>query len=128
LASGTALLPASIAFATYDLYTFRETLVRRLSTSAQIVGANSIAALLFMDQDAARTNLAALRAEPHVVDAAIYADNGSVFATYTRDGGAFAAPPLEPTAPSYQMEGSEIRLYHPIEFENARVGTVYIHS
>jgi PAS domain S-box-containing protein len=128
LASGTALLPASIAFATYDLYAFRETFVRRLTTSAQIVGANSISALLFMDQDAARTNLAALRAEPDVDAAAIYADNGAVFATYTRDGQPFGAPPLEPQAPVSLVEGSQIRLYHPIEFENARVGTVYIHS
>jgi PAS domain S-box-containing protein len=128
LASGTALLSASVSFATYDLFAFRNGLVRRLSTSAQIVGANSVSALLFQDQEAARTTLAALRAEPNVVRAAIYTDTGTPFASYARDGGAFAAAPLPRVEKHHRFEGNQLHLYHPVEFDKARVGTVYIHS
>jgi PAS domain S-box-containing protein len=92
------------------------------------VGANSVSALLFQDQEAARTTLAALRAEPNVVRAAIYADTGAPFATYARDGGAFTTAALPRVEKHHRFEGNQLHLYHPVEFDKARVGTVYIHS
>jgi signal transduction histidine kinase len=85
LVSGAALLLACVAFATYDQATFREGVVRNLSTKAQIVGANSISALVFNDPQAAENTLAALSAAPHIVSAEIYTPDGQPFAAYYRD-------------------------------------------
>ena len=60
LVSGVALLTACAAFIAYDLVTFREALVYNLSSQAQIVGSNSISALVFNDPRSAETTLAAL--------------------------------------------------------------------
>ena len=49
LVSGVALLLGGIAFGAYDRVTFEETLVRHLSTEAQIAASNSVSALVFND-------------------------------------------------------------------------------
>ena len=49
LVSGVALLLACAAFFTYDLLTFRAARVRGLNVQAQIIGANSVAAIEFND-------------------------------------------------------------------------------
>jgi hypothetical protein len=64
LVSGTALLLACGAFVAYDLISFRESMVRNLSIQAQIVGSNSVSALLFNDPQSARKTLSALSALP----------------------------------------------------------------
>ena len=62
LVSGTALLLASTGFFAYDLYNFRASTVRNLGIQAQIIGSNSISALLFDDPRSAENTLSALRA------------------------------------------------------------------
>lgn len=64
LVSGTAVLLAGATFVAYELIAFRETLVANLSIQAQIVGSNSIAALLFNDSGSAEKTLSALQAAP----------------------------------------------------------------
>ena len=53
IVSGTALVVAGLTLTAYDVATFRESLARNLSTTAQIVGANSVAALVFEDPQTA---------------------------------------------------------------------------
>ena len=105
LVSGSALCLASVGFTAYDLVTFRDELLRNLSTQAQIVAANSVSALLFNDADAARTTLSALRAAPDIESAHVYAPDGRPFASYWRDG-ASGAPAVRPLAPDRQEESS----------------------
>lgn len=85
LVSAVVLLLACAGFAIWDLTVFREGMVRRLSTQAQIVGANSVSALLFNDQTSAENTLSALKAAPHVTYAGIYTPDGRLFAGYWRD-------------------------------------------
>ena len=86
LVSGAALLLACIAFVTYDYITFRATLVRNLSIQAQIIGSNSVSALLFNDPESAKNSLSALRAAPHILSAGIYGSDGQSFASYPEGG------------------------------------------
>src|SRR5579871_3911450 len=85
--SGTALVLAYFAFLAYDLYTLRKDLVGSLSTDASIVGANSVTALLFDDQQAAQNTLSALKQTPQVVWAVIVKSDGSRLAQYSRSPG-----------------------------------------
>ena len=66
LVSGAALSMACAAFVTYGLVVFREALVANLSIQAQVVGTNSISALLFNDPGSAEKTLSALHAAPNI--------------------------------------------------------------
>ena len=83
-----ALLITAASMAFYDLRTFQQTLVEDLTAQADIVGLAAAPALEFDDPESAQDYLALLRAKPNVVDAAIYAPNGSLFASYSAIGGA----------------------------------------
>lgn len=129
LVSGTALLLAYVAFLGYDLYTLRQDLINSLSTEAGIVGANSVTALMFDDQQAAETTLSALDHSPHILWAEIVRTDGSSFATYQRDSS--RRPDLSKTLrPSqtheYWSRGTNILFGSRIEFQGRRIGAVYL--
>src|ERR1700724_4899696 len=92
LVSGAALLLACIAFFAYDLYTFRAGIVDNLSTEAQILGSNTVSALVLNDPRAAGNTLSALNASPHIIYGAIYTPDGQIFAGYWRDKSGKALP------------------------------------
>jgi signal transduction histidine kinase len=127
--SATVLVLAVIAFFFYDLVSFRQNLIRNLITSAQIVGANSVSALLFDDQQSAATTLQALRSSPDVGSATLVTNDGSTFASYQR-----AANLPVPAAMAMDagkddqawVNGTHVLLAHRIVFEGKQTGTVYI--
>src|SRR5882672_677076 len=102
LVSSIALLLASTGFFVYDLYSFQAGTVHNLDTQAQIIGSNSISAVLFDDPHSAETTLSALRAASHVMSAEIHTPDGHVFAQYRRDRG--EPPPLPLTIPAGQLQ------------------------
>src|SRR5579862_3971974 len=131
LVSAAALLLACAAFIGYDMVTFRATVVRNLSTQAQIIGSNSASALLFDDPQAAQTTLSALAAAPDILSAVIYTPNGQPLATYSRDKN--SGIPAPPSLTSGQLEmhllkNNEIVLVRSIVFQGKPTGTVYIRS
>lgn len=131
LVSGAALLLACAAFIGYDTVTFRETMVRNLSTQAQIIGSNSASALLFNDPQSAETTLSALKAAPNIVSAVIYTPDGRPLASYSRDQNELI--PAPPSIASGQIEmhllkSGEIVLVRSIVFQGKPTGTVYIRS
>jgi signal transduction histidine kinase/DNA-binding response OmpR family regulator len=131
LVSGAALLLACSAFIAYDMVTFKQTMVRNLSTQAQIIGSNSASALLFNDPQAAGTTLSALKAAPDILSAVIYMPDGQPLATYSRDRNNPIPDP--PSIASDQIEsdvrrGNEIVLVRAIMFQGKPTGTVYIRS
>jgi signal transduction histidine kinase len=85
LVSGSALLLACAGFFAYDQVTFREGLVRTLSAQAQIIGSNSVSALLFDDPQAALNTLAALKNSPNIASAGVLRSDLQPFALYSRD-------------------------------------------
>ena len=85
LTTGVVLLFTCSAFFTYELVTFRQTLVRQLDTLAKAIAANSTAALAFDNPGDARDALAAFKADPHIVAAALYDKTGALFASYPDD-------------------------------------------
>src|SRR5258708_21977621 len=131
LVSGAALLLAGVAFVAYGLITFRETLVANLSIQAQIVGSNSISALLFNDPASAEKTLSALQSAPHIEYASIYTLEGQPFAAYWRDPRNRAASP--PSIPAAQTEihwfkDRHITVVRPIVFQGKPAGVVCIRS
>jgi signal transduction histidine kinase/DNA-binding response OmpR family regulator len=131
LVSGVALLLACAAFFAYDLYTFRVGLVRNQTVEAQILGSNTVSALMFNDPRAAENTLSALNASPHIVYAAIYTPDGQTFAHYSRDDLAKALP--LPALASGQttthwFARGQMSLVQAIIFQGKLTGFVYILS
>jgi signal transduction histidine kinase len=129
LVSGTALLLAYVAFLGYDLYTLRQDLINSLTTEAGIVGANSVTALLFDDQQAAESTLSALNHSPHIRWAVIVRADGKPLAKYQRDAssGMDLWKTLNPgTAREHWSKGTDILLGSRIEFQGRQLGAVYL--
>src|SRR6266481_4181084 len=131
LVSGAALLLACAAFFAYDLYTFRVGIVGNLSTEAQILGSNTVSALVFNDPRTAGNTLSALNASPHIIYAAIYTPAGQTFAGYWRDGSGRDLP--LPALPAGQTQAhwfahGQMVLVQAIIFQGKLTGFVYILS
>jgi signal transduction histidine kinase/DNA-binding response OmpR family regulator len=131
LVSGAALIMACAAFVAYDMATFRETLVRNLSTQAQIIGSNAVSALVFNDPQSAENTLTALKASPDILSAVIYTPDGQPFASYSRVSG--GPIPTRPSISSGETEihllsSKEMVLVRSIVFHGKPTGTVYIRS
>jgi len=129
LVSGTALLLAYIAYLGYDFYTLRQDLIASLSTEADILGANSITALMFDDQQATENTLSALHRAPQIQWAMIVRPDGRQFAVYVRD------PSIHPSlntrllpgeSRQYWTKGRTILLGKSIDFQGRPIGAVYL--
>jgi signal transduction histidine kinase/CheY-like chemotaxis protein len=131
LVSGAALLLACAAFIAFDMITFRQAMLRNLSTQAQIIGSNSVSALLFNDPQSAENTLMALKAAPNILSAQVYLPDGRPFASYSRDRGPYN--PVLPAIPSGQtethwIENDQIALVRLIVLDGKPIGAVYIRS
>jgi len=114
-------------FVTYEYVTFRKTVVGSLLVRAEIIAANSTAALAFQNDADAREILSALGNDPHMVAACVYDNEGHVFATYPAD----APTGLFPTAPEqqgYRFGDAEVIVFQPVVHDQRRLGTVYLKS
>jgi len=121
-----ALAVASASFLAYDRVIFRRTLVASRSILADIVGANSTAALTFQDPTSAREVVTALEAEPNVTAAYVYDRQGREFAAYVRD--AAAAAPAPPVGDAPLFLNDRLGVFRPILLDGQTIGTVYIES
>jgi signal transduction histidine kinase/ActR/RegA family two-component response regulator len=126
--TSVALVVAVAALVVYDVRTYHERWVADLTTQADILGRSSVPALAFDDPRAARENLDLLKARPAILAAAIYDEEGKLFATYARPGIGEQTVPRAPSTSEPRIEGKDISLFHPI-VENAQLqGTVYIRA
>src|SRR5260370_37152869 len=131
LVSVGALLWASGGFCAYYLYSFRPALVRNVSIQAQIIGDNTVSALLFNDPHSAENTLSALRANPNLLYAQIYTRDGQPFAGYWRDrAGETETLPIIPAGQTQSrwFKDGHLGMVRSIIFQGKPTGTVYIRS
>jgi signal transduction histidine kinase len=131
LASAAALAIACVAFFAYDQITFRQALLRTLSAQAQIIGSNSISALLFNDPQAAATTLSALKSSTNIASAGILTGERKPFAQYSRGGGDEMLN--IPRLADDQIEGSWFRSTHAVLMrkivsDGRLIGYVYVRA
>jgi signal transduction histidine kinase len=128
LISGLVLLLTVAGFVTYQVLAYRQTTLKGLATLGRIIAANSTASLAFANQADAREILSALRAEPHVVAAALYDKDGRLFSRYPADLPAGALP-AAPARDGYRFEHGFLIGVEPVaEVQKARLGTLYLQS
>jgi signal transduction histidine kinase len=131
LVSGAALSLACLAFFSYDQFTFRQSLVRMLSAQADIVGSNSVSAILFNDPQSADNTLSALKSSHSITSAGIFTLDRKPFAKYTRESAEdiLTIPAIpERQVESYRFGNSHLVLVRMIVFQGKPVGWVYIRA
>ena len=126
--STISLLLASIAFITSDRINTRQTVSDNLDTMADIIAANSSAALLFSDPVAAQETLGFLVSQQHIQLAAIYDMNGNKFAIYTKPGLKLELPATDLHSEHILFRGDYVELYTRIAFAGEQIGVVYLRS
>jgi len=127
LISGVVLLVTCISFFAYEIITFRQMTTKQLSVLGQIVATNSSAALAFDDRINANEILAALKAERHVAEAALYEKNGNLFSHYPTESPNDGFP-SKPGKEGYRFEHDYLVGFQPVTQGKKYLGMLYIKS
>jgi signal transduction histidine kinase len=128
LVSGTALVLAALAFFSYDLFSFRQNLIRNLNAEAQIIGDNTDSALTFDDPQSATATMASLQRSPNIVSALLLTAKGTAFAHYGNPDldEAQTHPLATGEADQVWSSGINILLAHRVMLQGKSIGVVYI--
>ena len=121
-----ALCVAGVAMLTVDLNRYQKSWTSDLTTEASILAVSLAPALAFNDHEAAVRNLSALKARSRVMAAALYAADGSLYASFVRDG---ATPlPDRPPPEGIRTSGQRAEYAHEIERNGEVLGTLYLRA
>jgi PAS domain S-box-containing protein len=113
----------------YDTVASMNALKNQLSVLADVIGANTTAALEFEDASAAAEALRSLRAQSHVVEACIYTREGKVFAKYAPVGSdANFIPPRPESDTERLVVGHSVIVFRRIQLNGEIIGTIYLES
>jgi two-component system NtrC family sensor kinase len=127
-ASSVAVLLSCIAFVSNDVWMIRKSMVKQISALAEVLGANSTAALDFDDAKAATEILASLKLQQSVDSAAVFNAEGHLFAAYHRQG-TNSTLPSTPRSPGHEFTAEGyLDVVHPIVRENRLLGSIYLHA
>lgn len=127
--TAAGLLLMAAGFFVHEYFSFRRNALRQLETFAQIVAANSTAALAFQNRDDADSVLRALHANPRIRAAAIYNKDNTVLSHYPE-----TAPPSHvpatPPPDGYRFEPGRIVGVQPVVQArgSSRLGTLYLEA
>jgi PAS domain S-box-containing protein len=127
LASVVVLLVTATAFVSYEVVSFRERLVRDLSTLAAVIADNSAAPLAFENREIAEEILSALRAEPDIEVAALFDLDGQLFASYPVDAAA-RIPTVRQGPRRHAFTEAGLVLYEPVTQDAKPIGSLYLRS
>lgn len=113
-----------VAFYTYEVVTFRRSMIRHDATLAQVIATNSTAALAFENPADARDVLAAFKADPSIRFAALLRSNGTVLARYPGSSQA-EVPAIAQVDGVYFQPGAVVARVPVIQAEQ-RLGTLVL--
>lgn len=124
--SAAVLLLASAGFFVFDLLSYRAHLLDRTRTLADVIGANSAAAVTFQDPQVANRIIQALDRKQDILHGAILNADGSVLAQFVRPG--YTG---EVEHPRFRFEGHEFRnnhlcVFRPVELEGEQIGAAMV--
>ena len=132
------LAVAFSAFATFEAMQQRRALIAEITAIGAIIGHNSAAALLFQDQDDARTTLSALRSTSYIRKAELLTPDGQAFVSVEfGDEGALTrldecaphdvSPATESSHVTFRARHSDLLdLCHVLIVDGLAVGTLHI--
>ncbi|HXU83426.1 MAG TPA: ATP-binding protein [Polyangia bacterium] len=127
ITTASALVITAISMTAYELKSYREATVREMGTVANVVGANSTAALEFNVPSTAEEILAGAGTLPEVLSACLYDKKGALFASYVRPGQMLRCPE-HPDAATVAVQPAGFVVQQPVMLQGQRVGTLRLFS
>ncbi|MGV6827677.1 MAG: putative bifunctional diguanylate cyclase/phosphodiesterase, partial [bacterium] len=121
--SAVVLMVASAAFVFADRLANQKKLVYLVTSQADLVGANTTAALAFRDNIAANETLSSLREQDHILEAVLYDRDGEEFAKYSNDT-ADNVRKLKSVIADVRFDGNLLHLTQPVFLENEQIGSI----
>mgnify|MGYP001421949732 CR=1 FL=1 len=127
LTSGTTLLLACASFLFYDFTSYRQQLVEKAASFAEVIGNNCTAALDFNDTHSAEETLSALRGEKNIIAAGVFRRDGSELAKYLRSPNATTDLSVAPTRElGHRFTSDRLFVWRPVSQQGENIGTVVI--
>jgi two-component system sensor histidine kinase/response regulator len=138
----TALLLASLMQAATEGLASRDNISHNLATMGQVIGTNSVGALIFEDKKLASQVLLSLEADPTIIDGHIYYADGELMAGYypgdshsdvSEEGHAAKQERIE----RWIADGKSVRVFNglksldivqPIYFDEEKIGYVHLQA
>lgn len=120
-----ALCVACTALFALQFYFFQRDFRRDLVAVAEIIAANSTAAISFEDEGAAQENLASLKAKPQITGAALVLQDGRVLAQVGR---VHIPRPAEIPTLDFHETPDDIVYVKAVTLGDERIGTLYLHA
>jgi two-component system sensor histidine kinase/response regulator len=138
LTTGCALLLVFVAFAVASIVSHTSEERKQLTSLADVIGANSVASLLYADRPTAEQALAALAVKGDITRAALFDRDGLLFAAYpsSREMAPGALDPLRlrqvAVGELAERDGPPwaplLRLYRPVRVRQHVIGAVMIEA
>lgn len=126
--SAFVLILCITAFVLIDIKGFKDRKMVSSIAIAQVVGFNSVSALEFLDNAAAKKILTELKVQNDILNASILDKKGAVFASYTKSGYdsnyRFSVPAMNEK--SFQFTNENLFVYSKIKKDNKTIGIVSI--
>ena len=124
-----AMLAAACGLIVYEVAESRQQATEELKVTAHLMSANTVAAMIFDDPEAAKENLRTLRVHPHIIAAQIFKITGVPFANYVIDSVKTKRFfPEMSQKEGYAWQGLEVSLFHPIEKDGRFLGTLCLQA
>jgi PAS domain S-box-containing protein len=123
-----ALAAAGAALLFTDLRDNRAGQADDIATEGAILSLAVQPALSFNDLEYAQRNLNAMQARESIRIAALYQQDGTLFAEYVRPGSAPAPRQLPGLTTGVHVEGGRVELVRPVVLGSETVGTIYLRA
>ena len=127
MTSMLVLVVAIIAFSVFDYMAFRRTVQTNVEALSDVLTANLSTALAFEDEHSVATTLAALKNNDVIIAARVYKTDGTVFASFHKDGYDIEYPRLPEPEATY-INRNQLTIYRPIKLAGDRLGTLLLHA
>jgi signal transduction histidine kinase/DNA-binding NarL/FixJ family response regulator len=125
--AAVSVLLCGALFVLNEVRVIRGSTVRTLTALAEVLGANSAAAVTFDDPATAGETLASLREEHAVVGACVYDADDTVFAQYHAESKPNQWPP-KPPRKGYRIHEGYLEVSMPIQQGAEQIGTILVRA
>jgi two-component system, NtrC family, sensor kinase len=125
LAVMTAMTLACVGFVANDIRLIRADMTQQLTALAEVVGANTTAALTFDDSETAEQLLSSLKMQDMVDSATLFTAEGELFAKFIASD-AYDVVPTLPDFVGYKFEKRHLHVVHPLRENGELIGSIYI--
>ena len=111
-----------------DIFVLQRSLLKETHSLAQVIGENNVGALLFDDNNFSKKSLSSLTAIPHVIEASLFKEDGTLFAQYINQKETHHLLEKFKQVTGLSLFNHYIEQTHQINFDHKVIGKVKIRA